>query len=45
MAAIPSAPTPYRFTREEYYRMWESGLFSDKSDWSFVTILSRCQVE
>ena len=30
MAATPSAPTPYRFTREEYYRMWESGLFSDK---------------
>jgi Uma2 family endonuclease len=30
MAAIPSVPTPYRFTREEYYRMWESGLFSDK---------------
>lgn len=30
MAAIPSAPTPYRFTREEYYRMWESGFFSDK---------------
>jgi Uma2 family endonuclease len=30
MAAIPSAPAPYRFTREEYYRMWESGLFSDK---------------
>ncbi len=30
MAATPSAPTPYRFTREEYYRMWEAGLFSDK---------------
>jgi Uma2 family endonuclease len=30
MAAVPSAPTPYRFTREEYYRMWESGWFSDK---------------
>jgi Uma2 family endonuclease len=30
MAAVPSAPTPYRFTREEYYRMWESGFFSDK---------------
>lgn len=30
MAAIPSAPTPYRFTREEYHRMWESGLFSSK---------------
>ena len=30
MAATLSAPTPYRFTREEYYRMWESGLFSDK---------------
>ncbi len=30
MAVTPSAPTPYRFTREEYYRMWESGLFSDK---------------
>lgn len=30
MAATPSVPTPYRFTREEYYRLWESGLFSDK---------------
>ncbi len=30
MAAVLSAPTPYRFTREEYYRMWELGLFSDK---------------
>ena len=30
MVAVPSAPTPYRFTREEYYRIWESGLFSDK---------------
>lgn len=30
MAATPSAPAPYRFTREEYYRMWEAGLFSDK---------------
>jgi Uma2 family endonuclease len=30
MAATPSAPAPYRFTREEYYRMWESGFFSDK---------------
>lgn len=30
MVTIPSAPTPYRFTREEYYRMWESGLFADK---------------
>lgn len=30
MAAVPLAPTPYRFTREEYYRMWESGFFSDK---------------
>jgi Uma2 family endonuclease len=30
MAATPSAPAPYRFTREEFYRMWESGLFSDK---------------
>jgi Uma2 family endonuclease len=30
MVAVPLAPTPYRFTREEYYRMWESGFFSDK---------------
>lgn len=30
MAATLSAPTPYRFTREEYYRMWESGFFSNK---------------
>jgi Uma2 family endonuclease len=30
MAATPSAPTPYRFTREEYYRLWEAGFFSDK---------------
>jgi Uma2 family endonuclease len=30
MAAIPSAPTPYRFTRAEYYRIWESGCFSNK---------------
>jgi Uma2 family endonuclease len=30
MAAVPSAPTPYRFTREEYYRLGEIGLFADK---------------
>jgi Uma2 family endonuclease len=30
MAATPSAPAPYRFAREEYYRMWEAGLFSEK---------------
>jgi len=30
MAAIPSPPTPYRFTREEYYRLWESGFFANK---------------
>lgn len=30
MAATPSAPTPYRFNREEYYRLWESGFFANK---------------
>src|SRR5215204_5321352 len=30
MAATPSTPTPYRFIREEYYRMGEAGLFADE---------------
>ncbi len=30
MVAVPLAPTPYRFTRDEYYRLEEMGLFVDK---------------
>lgn len=29
-AHAATAPVPYRFTREEYYRMGEAGLFADK---------------
>jgi Uma2 family endonuclease len=29
-ARAATAPVPYRFTREEYYRMGEAGLFLDK---------------
>lgn len=30
MVAVSPTPTPYQFTRDEYYRLWESGFFSDK---------------